>query len=687
MTFFFLLAAVVAATFGAMSGNGLLLVAAALGMAMAVMRLTSPSGRHDIQNAQIVGQRLFGSPWAWLFGAGLLCSVAATWAANQRGDPDTLALVLWLASILLMLAAALLHDRRTQLWRRLVAVTHFDRYDWLAMLALFAVALFLRTYLLDADLPAMHGDEGEMGGLARTALFGPGAGRGVLPLPYFRTGFLDHPTLFHFLQAGALVLVGDTIYSLKLLSALFGALCAPTIYVIGRVGWGRSAGLVAAWLLAVSHLHIQFSRIALNNIETVWFTITFVMLAILVDALGELPRTKVAAPTAGAERTPADDAAAGDSASGNTPPTPAAAAEAADRRLLLFLLIGLTVGLSQYFYYGSRLIAILAIPLLLLLWITGRATLRDLLVSAASAVAVYLPLLDFYARNLPSFINRTRGVTVFSQEGVQHVLGPAATWPGDWWPLLLYQTQRNAEFFVSSGDRSAFYMPEFPGFDPLTVAFFWLGLGVLAIQWRRFPAQAVLLWLCVGVLLGGIATNDAPNAPRLIVVVPALFVIAGAAAQKLFDMAGAVWPRGKRWIAGVATVALCAATLQTNYTTYFVRYAQMQPNAGWSVMAHMMEEHATTHRSLLMGAPILFAEHGTIRFIADAADRANLFAVDEFPAQATLAAAKGQGVLLIALPHHLNELAAIEQQFPGGESGDYYDALDRLVFAYYQLPP
>jgi hypothetical protein len=52
-----------------------------------------------------------------------------------------------------------------------------------------------------------------------------------------------------------------------------------------------------------------------------------------------------------------------------------------------------------------------------------------------------------------------------------------------------------------------------------------------------------------------------------------------------------------------------------------------------------------------------------------------------------LAAENGQGVLLIALTHHLNELAAIKQQYPGGESGEYYDALDRLVFAYYRLPP
>ena len=39
------------------------------------------------------------------------------------------------------------------------------------------------------------------------------------------------------------------------------------------------AGLTAAWLLAVSHLHIHYSRIGLNNIQSVWSLI--VVLAVM----------------------------------------------------------------------------------------------------------------------------------------------------------------------------------------------------------------------------------------------------------------------------------------------------------------------------------------------------------------------------------------------------------------------
>jgi len=212
-------------------------------------------------------------------------------------------------------------------------------------------------------------------------------------------------------------------------------------------------------------------------------------------------------------------------------------------------------------------------------------------------------------------------------------------------------------------------------------------IGAFALLALGPPRAGALRLLLLGVLLGGVATNDAPNAPRLIVAVPAVFVIAGAASQKLIDVLGALSPRGQRWAAAGLAVALGAFTLQANYTIYFERYAQMQPYAGWSAMARMKDQYAATHRSVKLGDPNLFVEHGAIRFLAADAARANLFTVDEFPVQQALAADDGKGVLLIVLPHHLNNLAAIEQQFPGGESGTYYDALDRLIFAYYRLPP
>ena len=54
-----------------------------------------------------------------------------------------------------------------------------------------------------------------------------------------------------------------------MLSALVGTACVPLLYVVTREGWGRLAGFVAAWLMAVSHLHIHYSRLGFIFIESV----------------------------------------------------------------------------------------------------------------------------------------------------------------------------------------------------------------------------------------------------------------------------------------------------------------------------------------------------------------------------------------------------------------------------------
>ncbi|MCB0116607.1 MAG: glycosyltransferase family 39 protein, partial [Caldilineaceae bacterium] len=531
---------------------GLALFGALLFMAAGTHRLSSRAGSKDIRFLRAVGGRLLGEPGLFVFWLGVLSTLAAALMARQD-DPDPMVMALWLGGMLAMVAAGWLHDRRTRLWQRMGEAVHWQRLDWSLMLGLFVAALALRAYMLDAYLPAMHGDEGEMGMLARLALHGPQPGLGDRALAYFRTGFLDHPTLFHYVQAGALAIFGDNIVSLKLLSAIFGALCAPTLFAIGRLGWGRAAGLVAGWLLAVSHLHIHYSRIALNNIESVWLMAALVLLAVMAWVLGEIQREDK---PDRADSTPVDGPVLEVDVPIQQPETSHAGA-----RLTIYVLLGLTVGLSQYFYYGSRLLALLAIPIMLILWRTRRATFEHLVIATVSSLAAFLPLMIFYFDNWAPFINRMQGVSVFNPEGLMHTLGPNAVWPNDIPALLLEQMERNLRLFIQNGDRSAFYVTDIPAFDVVTVALVWLGFGVLLTQWRRFPAQATVLWFVLGVFFGGVLTNDAPNGPRLIVAIPAIFVAAGAGAQVFYDLLRHIWAAGQTRVALAVAALLAAVTL------------------------------------------------------------------------------------------------------------------------------
>jgi hypothetical protein len=247
-------------------------------------------------------------------------------------------LYFWLAGLVLVIDAGLLHDRLgSNLLSENNTQPKWARLDWLLAASLTVLALCLRLYQIGEYLPPVHGDEGEMGTLALLARHGRASGIATRPLSLFTTGFLDHPTLFHYLQAVAMVLFGETITALRILSAIVGGLCAPFLYATGLLGWGRITGLTAGWLLAVSHLHIHYSRIALNNIETVWFVILLIWLLALAYESNHLQRIH------------AENEVDHHGFSAHEAPA-----------LLTFIIIGLVIGLGQYFYYGSRLMPVLA---------------------------------------------------------------------------------------------------------------------------------------------------------------------------------------------------------------------------------------------------------------------------------------------------------------------------------------
>lgn len=65
--------------------------------------------------------------------------------------------------------------------------------------------------------------------------------------------------------------LGDSEFSLRLLSALAGALTVPVIYAQARHFWGGAAARWAGWLLALSPLHIWYSQEArMYALATLW---------------------------------------------------------------------------------------------------------------------------------------------------------------------------------------------------------------------------------------------------------------------------------------------------------------------------------------------------------------------------------------------------------------------------------
>ncbi|HSH80319.1 MAG TPA: glycosyltransferase family 39 protein [Herpetosiphonaceae bacterium] len=567
----------------------------------------------------------------YIMGA-LASSGTAAWLA-VRSPLNPAAFMLWIVALAALLLGAWLEDRRVahQPLPRLGG-QRMPVLETAALICLTLLAFGLRAYDL-AHYPApFHGDEGEMGLMALRILEGR-------PLPPFGIGWADLPTLFYYLQAASLAVWGRNEVGLRMLSALWGASCIPLIYMLGRAGWGRVAGFTAAWLLTVSLLHIHFSRMALSNVHS---TTTMIALMLLYALAYE----------------------------GTT-----------GQRTLLYAGAGLVAGLSQYLYYGSRLLPVVSVPLLWWLWCDKRANLGNIGTLAAAFVVAYAPLGWFFVNHWSAFTNRSLTVSVLSEQNVQHTLGPSATLPADLLQLLRHQLARTAGFFLGAGERSTFYSSELASFDPFTLTLFWLGLLAALAYIRRYHDRALLAWLGLGVLLAGVLTLDPPSAQRLVLIVPAVCLLGGVFVNRVWHMV--LRGRLPRWQQVAPLVVAAAVTLALNVHTYFVDYPRITDGLVPITIAREMMAEPRSETVFFAGPPRMYANHGTIQFVAGAADPQELNNIN----QVVVAHQAGKGVLVVAVPERAAELDAIQQQIPGGTRTTHTDVLGRMICTAYRIPP
>lgn len=591
--------------------------------------------------------------WSLSTGA-VVCSILAAIVSIRPGT-NLLAFALWATAVSFITIGAWRHDNlQFSLRTRLAQLRHRPlalEIGGVLLLTLFALAL--RAWDLAHYPPVIHGDEGEMGVFALNILKGT-------YYPIFGTSpYFGLPYLFNYLQAGSLALFGRDEVGLRMLSALFGTACVPYLYLLGRIGWGRLGGAVAGWLMSVSHLHIHYSRMAAIFIPSVFCMILVLLLLAYLNERALAQRTSTPAGT-GQEM----------------PVTPYV-------EMTLCVAIGLVIGFGQYFYYASRVIPIIAAPIILYLLIHKRISFRQVILIGLAVVVAYAPLAAHYVTNPIAFFGRLSDVSVFREGGVKHTLGPNAVLPRDLVPLLNLQLRRILGLFVRGGDAGSFYTPQFPAFDLLTSLLLWLGVGVALTRARRYHEFAALVWLGLGIILGGVFTIDAPSAQRLLIVIPAVYLLGGICVARSWQLITKL-TRVQLRLAALPLLAIAAGWgLLTNYTIYFGEYARLASGSHPIVIARELLKQPQPYEAYLMSTPVMFPDHGTIKFAADGIPLHNLETVDELPPPGL----STKSTLIIALAHRVNDLKAIETRYPGGVETTYKDALDRIVYVTYRIEP
>ncbi|MEZ4680030.1 MAG: glycosyltransferase family 39 protein [Caldilineaceae bacterium] len=603
--------------------------------------------------------RIFHAQWLpWLlmfalFSAGLTANYAYQHPTAHRS------VIGWALGIVAIFVAALRYDAlRTpsiHVPASRSARYQLDSWDWLWIVTITVLALSLRLYRLESHFPPMHGDEGEKGILALVALNGPDPQVDVQPVPLFGARFFGHPTLYFYMQAVALRLLGETLEALRTMNALFGALAAGLLYFLGRMGWGRWAGFTAGWLMAVSHTYIHYSRTAMSMIPTAF---AIVLMVTLFAAAYERARVYHAA------------------------------RQGPYRNVLLFVGIGLTIGWSQYMYYGSRLLPVLAFVLVVYLLLQRHMTWRQLVAMGLGFLVIYLPQGYYFFHHPDVWLGRlsTNGGSAngLSASAIQRVLGPDAIWPTDLPRYLWRQIIINARYFVDKGDGSSFYWRQLPGFDPVTVLLLWSGLLLAIGRLPRYHEFVAATWSCLGVFLAGVLTIDSPYGPRLLIAMPAIFLLAGMVVQLGVGWVHDHWSRWRSasWLF-VSTIAV--VTLAINYQYYFVRYAQFGPVQVPELAARALLAEPEPVRAYFLTAPQFYQYHGNIRFLAHHISRYDIAEVAEF-ARVKEEDETAAHLIFIAIPDRRAELVDYEKRFPGGVEEEIVDHYDQVRLITYVTP-
>jgi hypothetical protein len=377
-----------------------------------------------------------------------------------------LAGILWIAGIALLLASVFFASHSLWDGSRTLSLPRWPRWE-IALLALvFVLALLSRVWNLTNFPVNIYPDEIMTGTVAAQSYITPTTS----PPSVFSTLWsgIDLPALWFWFVAVSLKLGGTSLAMLRLPAALFGAATVVPIYALLRGTWGKYAAITGSTIMAFSVSNVHYSRLALNNIVTqfFWATCFFFLLRALRS------------------RRPSD-----------------------------WVLAGLSAGLSEYFYYGTRLLpfilAMFMVFLLAIHWKQVRQHASGFLLLAGSYLVGFGPLLVHFIRNPNLYLGRGASLLIWSP----HIPISFADFRQAWktiWPVL---SENLLGISTQSSQDIIFYGPLlFPAESALLV----LGVALLLWHWCH-PAAFLILASGLGVLLVGGTLVAYPNSvPPLI---------------------------------------------------------------------------------------------------------------------------------------------------------------------------
>jgi 4-amino-4-deoxy-L-arabinose transferase-like glycosyltransferase len=585
---------------------------------------------------------------------GLGFGSAATFLALGRAwnQTTTDAVILWLLAIGACLAAAswpATIPPRVQ-WHPWDCLRRMTRETWLEIATVVGLTLLagiLRVAALERVPYVLGGDEAWFGLTARQVL------SGELRHP-FRTAYVAMPTLFYWPLSWAMRLAGDGVLGLRLPAALVGTATVPALYLLARQLWGRRMAVLGAALLATYDYHIHYSRLGANN---VWDPL-FAVLTLWLVEMG-------------------------------------LASTEEDKRTRYFILAGLVMGLSAYFYTGARLLPFLVLAYVAFFWIMKRvqgpqsqntpALGPPLLMLGLAFLVAGGPILGFALSHPDDWNARLNQVGIIQSGWLARE--PALT-GRSMAQILAEQFLRAAGAFHVFPDRTVWYGADRPLLGLLAGAFALLGMFWAGLRWRERRSFLVMLWFWAVIVSAGMLTESPPSSQRFVIAIPAVvLLVALGLEQTVYLIARMLRWKGRQWenlIMGVVAVVLAVGSLHY----YFVRFTPERRYGSLNgVAATMMGQYLRRlegdYQVYFLGAPRIYWGFGTMTFLAPEVRGQD---IEETLSAPPVLAEDGRQTLFLFLPERAGELDWVQQAYPDGELREFSDASGRLWFLTYEVP-
>ncbi len=466
---------------------------------------------------------------------------------------------------------------------------------------------------------------------------------------------IDLPALWFLIVSVFLRLGDDLLSTLRLPAALFGAATVIPFYFLVREVWGRAAAIAGSAILAFSASNVHYSRLALNNIVTQFFWVACFLF--LLRGLRS--------------RNPLD-----------------------------WVVAGLIAGVSEYFYYGTRLLPFILAAffayLLIVHWRWARSYTGYFALTALSYLAGFGPLLAYFVTHPNLYLGRGAQLVVWNHiplswddlQQMVRVLGPIIS------ENLLGISTYTSQDIIYFG--SLLMVPE--------AALLVLGVALLIWRWRH-PAAFLMLLAGLGVLFVGGSLVFYPNSvpplmnhwtPAFPVFYCAMAIPVGLWLEQGWAIAPAKWRWAKLTVLVLGLVALGYMNVSYYFDSYHadpdslksIAYRSAQSSYDIQVaQSRYIASLGTRYMVVVVGKSSAPYDADMTRYLIGSS--VDLIRVDNPTDKIALPVRPGKatdkGLAFIFFPGNEQYQSPIYSRYPGGSVRSVYSQSGKLAFYTYEI--